>query len=122
MKRLTFYMQLGYTLQKTLVLIGMGGQTFTHAAAVKCFSMIIMFGNMILSHSVLTTIIINVVLSFHIDHQKQFIIKSKCVTLRIFRTGDHLLWAEDRSIGVVREDSETSLQHSHGGEGVAATT
>lgn len=42
-------------------------------------------------------------------------------TLRIFRAGDHLLRAEDGSLAVVGEDSNTSFKHSHGGKGVAAT-
>lgn len=44
------------------------------------------------------------------------------VTLRVLRTGDHLLWAEDWILGVVGEDSNTSFQHPHGGKGVAAPT
>lgn len=43
-------------------------------------------------------------------------------TLRVVGTGDHLLRAEDGALAVVGQDSNTGLQHPHGGEGVAAAT
>ena len=44
------------------------------------------------------------------------------LTLRVGGAGDHLLGAQDRGLAVVGEDSDASLQHPHGGKGVAAAT
>ena len=41
-------------------------------------------------------------------------------TLRVGGAGHYLLGAEDGGLAVVGEDSDASLQHPHGGEGVAA--
>lgn len=37
-------------------------------------------------------------------------------TLRVFRTGEHLLRTEDWSLAVVGEDPNTRFQHSHCGK------
>jgi len=42
------------------------------------------------------------------------------LTLRVGGAGDYLLGAEDGGLAVVGEDSDASLQHPHGGKGVAA--
>lgn len=43
-------------------------------------------------------------------------------TLRIFRTGNHLLGTQRRTLAVIAEDSKTSFQHSHCGKTITTAT